>query len=177
MQNTSKIKKSAFRSPQLKRVVLLSINALHSPCKAPGGLVSHFKNRISLELLAPSDSETNPRIRLGVEVAGKWSVDKDSEPVITFDGAYEGRFEFPEPASTKEVNSWLEDGFYRESLIAQVIPVVNTHVFAQLEMMGLRTNKRPLGFSPQSITPVQAAKKAQARPRAKKASSGQLVQS
>lgn len=169
MEKSRKAQNSTLRSPQLKRVVLLSIDAKHRPCKAPDGLISHFKNRIWVELLEPIETNTSPRIRIGVDVNGKWYMDKESDPVITFEGGYEGRFDFGELVVTMDdVVSWLSDDFYRQSLVAQVIPVVNTHVHAQLEMMGVRTNRRPLGFAPESIISETASKKAKPRRRVKK---------
>lgn len=137
---------SGFKAPQLVRVVLLELNAKHIPSKVENGLRSRLTKNIRLELLASNDNSTNSRIRVAVETRGVWFEQDETKPIISLDASYEGRFIFREKIDEDLIEHWLDDSYYRDSLVAQVIPVVNTHLFAQLELMGVRTNKRALGY-------------------------------
>lgn len=138
--------------PKLIRVVLLHINAEHTPFSGSCKLTSKVNREFQLELLEPLETKKSPRILVHILTEGEWYNEDVAKPVITIRAQYEGRFLLPEKTPIPLAEEWMDDEFYRNSIIAQLYPVVNIHLFTQLEMMGLNTKGRSLGYEGSVVT-------------------------
>lgn len=96
-------------------------------------------------MLEKSETISKCRVNINVVVDGKWNL-PESDPVITFLATYNAKFNFPETVEHDTVDQLLSDDFYRQALVAQVIPLIHDHMYSQLDMMGISTNSRPLGL-------------------------------
>jgi hypothetical protein len=140
--------------PQLLRVKLIQIQCVCNPnpnkqttiADKQSELHANIKRAISAEVLKKSNGDDGCRIRVSVKIDGTWSNQVTETPRIVFSGQYEAQFSFPEGVNVENVLEWMEEKSYREGVVAQVIPVVNLHMYSQLEMMGVNSTTRSLGI-------------------------------
>ena len=83
---------------------------------------------------------------VNISVTGNWSAPDESDPIISFSAAYNAKFDFPETIDATEADRLLSDNFYRNVLVVQTMPLVNSHMYSQLDMMGIDTHSRSLGM-------------------------------
>jgi hypothetical protein len=131
--------------PQLARVILIKL-AVQRREILPQKLTSEVIQTISLKALKPKEVTSPVRIRGVISVDGKWHNEGDKEPAVSFEGQYEARYIFPPDIEFALVDKWMEEPFFRDAALAQAIPVVNLHMYTQLEMMGLNTHSKKIGY-------------------------------
>lgn len=159
MAITKKTRNEEPRLPELRKVVLLKVNGVHTPVATDaktGGIKSKIRREISLGLLEPLKDSQGCRLKAKVDVDGTWKFEDVEEPLITFQGEYQAQFVFPVGVSIEQASTWLDNDFFGQAAIAQAMPVINMHMFAQLEMMGLSTRGRVIGHQPFSTSQSDA---------------------
>ncbi|MDP1689323.1 MAG: hypothetical protein Q8L47_04315 [bacterium] len=149
MASNGKKPASSQHLPQLIRVLLLKLEVQRQSLLAPK-LTSEVNHEVSLVLLKPKDDSSLVRVKVMVSLDGKWRAEGQQVPLVSFVGDYEARFVFSTEFTFEMVEKWLKNNFYIDSLIAQAIPVVNLHMFSQLEMMGVNPNNKKIGYEPTS---------------------------
>lgn len=170
MANPRKTTDEEPRIPELRKVVLLRVNASHNPAESDaktGQIKSKITREMSFDLLEPLTKSGGCRLRINVSVDATWKLETEEEPLITFQGEYEARFMFPSVVSMGQASAWLDSEFFCNAAIAQAIPIINAHMFEQLEMMGLRTSGRPIGFQPSSTDKEDAKVKPSVKAKSK----------
>lgn len=135
--------------PTLTRVLLKKLEVQRREVLV-SKLSTKIIHEISLVSLRPVEGESQVRIKGEVSLNGKWFSEGDKEPIVSFLGSYEARFIFPQNIQLDWVEKWMEDAFYRDSAIAQAIPVINLHMDSQLVMMGLNARSKKLGYESKS---------------------------
>lgn len=148
MVSNGKKPASSPHLPQLIRVLLLKFEVQRQPLLALN-LSSEINHEVSLVLLNPKD-DSIVRVKVLVSLDGKWLGEGQNVPLVSFVGDYEARFVFSTEFTFEMVEKWLKNNFYVDTLVAQVIPVVNLHMFSQLEMMGMNSNNKKIGYEPTS---------------------------
>lgn len=140
--------KNSIPSPSLPTLTRVIVNKLEVERQKNlvANLSSEIVHEISLELLKPVDGKSQVRIRGEITLDGKWCCEGKKKPVVTFLGRYEARFILPPDTSYEVAEKWMENSFYRDSVIAQAIPVANLHMYSQLEMMGLNPHSKKIGY-------------------------------
>lgn len=137
------------RLPTLTRVILKKLEVQRREVLA-SKLSTKIIHEISLVPLMPTEKMPQVRIKGEVSLNGKWYSEGGKEPIVSFLGSYEARFIFPQDIQLDWVEKWMEDAYYRDSAIAQAIPVINLHMDSQLVMMGLNARSKKLGYESKS---------------------------
>lgn len=135
--------------PTLIRVILKKLEVQRREVLSSKTKAEIIQN-ISLELIKPAEGQKQSRIKGNISIIGKWNNEGDIEPVVTFLGEYEARFTLPPNIPYKLVHKWMEDAFYRDSVIAQAIPTINLHMYSQLRMMGFNSRSMAIGYESKS---------------------------
>lgn len=135
--------------PTLSRVILRELEVKRGELSAPK-LTAEYTHNISLVLIKPVEGKTQVRINGEISLEGKWLKEGETKPAISFLGVYEARFIFSTKIPYELVSHWMKDAFYRDSAIAQAMPVINLHMYSQLEMMGLNPHKKKIGYESKS---------------------------
>jgi len=155
------------RIPQLGKIILLRLSAVHRPNSDLGQVNGQVRRDMTLELLEPKRDSSLCRLRALIAIDGTWRRENSDEPFIIFNAEYEARFLFPENISIEQASSWMDHEFYREMALAQMVPSINSHMHAQLEMMGIDTRNRPIGYIPSRDKTIRPAAKARVKTQVK----------
>ena len=131
--------------PKLHRLRIESLEFLRKSKPGGSNLTASISRKITVSMLEKSDTVSACRVNINVVVDGNWGL-PESEPVITFLATYNAKLNFPDTVEYSTADHLLSDDFYRQALVAQVIPRVHAHMYSQLEMMGIATNSRSLGL-------------------------------
>lgn len=149
MVSNEKRSKQNIRLPKLIRVVLKQLGVQRGDVLG-SKLTSEVAYGMSLELLKPINGKSQVRIKGEISLNGQWHGEGGGGPMASFSGVYEARFILPPDVAFDMVEKWMEDPFYRDSIMAQAVPVVNLHMYSQLEMMGLNPLSKAIGYEPKN---------------------------
>lgn len=150
--------------PYLGRLRLLRIELEHKPVAGKAKLTGKVHRDIAIAIIPSTEpGVSNNLIEVIVTVNGKWTNGEEEVPVVKFFGEYRARLRFAKVVTDEQITTWMQDSLYREVAIAQVIPLVNQHLYSQLEMLGISSGSRSLGLDPDSIQETLPASMKQAR--------------
>jgi hypothetical protein len=133
--------------PQLTRFMLVGMTAENQLAKdgGSGRVAISRENDIDIETIAPESGSESCRAVVRMNVTIRARREKDVDPALTLKGWYEGRFVFPVGISMDEVDAAAGKEEFQYLLTAQVYPLVMAHMKEQLVLMGLSSQRMPLG--------------------------------
>lgn len=148
-KRSMKRKSSFVEIPYLNRVRIISLDIKNTPVGNNLKLRGKISRNIQLGLIENSnpDSSQKTAIRLEVEVDGVWKDVETDDVIITYKAKYAASFLFAKGVDDNDITHWMEDPIYRDGVIAQAIPSIHQHLYAQMDMMGLNQKSRTLGLT------------------------------
>jgi hypothetical protein len=132
--------------PKLLRVRLDSLECARKTTKNSSDLKASVTRTVKLALLENSNTDDSCRVVVNVTLQGTWTTADLPEPVIVFSAIYNAKFSYPTEIEAATAEKWIHDEFYRDAVVSTAMPIINLHMYSQLDMMGIATNSQPLGL-------------------------------
>lgn len=152
--------------PRLHRLRLDSLECKRNGKLSGAKLSASIKRSIRISLINKSEEVKNCRVIIGISVNGNWSPSGEDEPAILFSAIYNVRFNFSEEIDAPTADKLLSDQFYRDALVAQAMPLVNMHMYSQLDAMGIDAHSRSLGMDTSGVVSHQSVAKKSSKAKA-----------
>jgi hypothetical protein len=130
-------------------------------------LASSVRNVVKAEILDPAEGATRARLKLIISFEGTWSDQGSDREIIYLRAEYEARFLFPEGCTVREAEDFAEASGNLEGVLSQGYIPAHMHFRAQLEMMGVRSTSRPLGWNPNTAVDWEKVENPKRRSRRK----------
>lgn len=142
--------------PQLTAFRILEIDAKHYPKNNVEKVRSRSREKFNFDLeIANSESDGNeekPRTRITLIYSfdGEWRDASGEETIITIKSVYRGTFNFLESVDHNAIEILMGQDLYRITLASQLYPMAQTHIEAQLKLMGVNARRKP-GLDPKML--------------------------
>lgn len=140
-------KRSVQLRPQLTRFYLLSLAAVNklSVSGGAGRINLRRKQDIEIETMPPEGERKLCRVLVRLNMVVKGYREGDETPVVALKGKYEGRFLFSPDIDIGTIDAAASTEEFQYALTSQVYPLAMNHLKEQLELMGMTSQRMPLG--------------------------------